>query len=271
MGNNNYLIHLYDELLKVTVNPNLGAAIVSCTFDNIDIFRSNVNTDEPRQSSCFIMAPFCSWLPENGFVWENKRVNPVSNLIDGKPAVHGYAWQSKWQVVSQTNNELTLKHSCKNDDWPWHYSLEQKISLRDGSLFISLVFKNKSKQVAPMSMGLHPYFPLSHDTQIQVGMNNDKGLINKVFANDFDGCITEPLWNGKIHYTNKVISLNISAQANTKLFLGIYRPKNENYICLEPITQILNTEKLENSAIGFNRIKANETAYLRYSVKPTLR
>ncbi|MGJ8679460.1 hypothetical protein [Paraglaciecola sp.] len=270
MATSNYattdnLIHLKQGALEAFVNPELGGAIVGVYYNSQPIMQSNLGATDPRKGACFVMAPFCSWLPEQGFDWQGQHFQQASNLLKDKPAVHGYAWQSCCDLIEQSPNSIILSFPV-HKDWPWPYKLTQQIELNADSISITLLYINMANNVAPASLGLHPYFKLTKNMQIQVN-NSPKARLNIVHGNINDECYTVRDWDGHIAITSPERNMNLSANSNSRLFLGVYRMANADTICLEPITQELNLSHIENPENGFTALEPNQSLELKVEIK----
>jgi galactose mutarotase-like enzyme len=251
--------------LVLYINPNLGGAIVGVYLNKVAIMQSNLHASDPRQAACFIMAPFCGWLPKQGFNWLGQHYQPNSNLTDGKPAVHGYGWQSRCEIIEQSNHSLTLNYP-PNKHWPWSYKLTQQIELNADSISITLLYTNMANNVAPASLGLHPYFNLTKNTQIQVN-NSPKARFNIAHGNIKDECYTVQDWDGHIAISSPELNMKLSTNTNSRHFLGVYRMANADSICLEPITQELNLSHIENPENGFTALEPNQSLELSVEIQ----
>lgn len=268
---NNKLIKLEAGQLILYVNKSFGGAIVAAYYHDKAFLRSNIKAKEPRESSCFVMAPFCGWLPNKGFNWADQQYNPESNLVKNKPAVHGYAWQNDMQVISQKENKLVLKyHFSKTTDWPWSFDVEQTFLLDNENVEITLKVTNQATVNAPVALGLHPYFNLNKNSSIRITTQGQALPLYKSFGNLEDECETLMNWCGSLCVEQKHMCIYMHAEADTKLYLGIYRPANADYICLEPISQQLNCLDLSDNILGFDSVTAGSSRFIKLTLSPKL-
>jgi galactose mutarotase-like enzyme len=251
--------------LTAVVNTKLGGAILGLYYKNRPIMQTNIEAIDPRQTACFVMAPFCGWLPKQGFNWQGQGFQPAGNLLKDKPAVHGYAWQTECDILEYSRNSIKLNYP-PHAQWPWPYRLTQQIVLNANTMSITLLYTNLAAVIAPASLGLHPYFNLSKNTQIQVN-KSPKARVNIFHGNPKDECYTLREWDGHIAITSPEKNMSVIANSNSRQFLGIYRMANADSICLEPITQELNLPNIENPESGFTALEPNQSLELHVEIK----
>lgn len=251
--------------LCAVVSTKLGGAILGLYYKETPIMQTNLEATDPRQTACFVMAPFCGWLPKQGFTWQGQHFQLAGNLLKNKPAVHGYAWQTECETLEQNSSSLTLNYPPA-PQWRWHYRLTQQIVLNANTMSITLLYTNLAAVIAPASLGLHPYFNLSKNTLIQVN-NSPKARVNIFHGNPKDECYTLREWDGHIAITSPEKNMRFRANSNSRQFLGVYRMANADSICLEPITQELNLPHIENPESGFTALEPNQSLELSVEIK----
>ena len=74
---------------------------------------------------------------------------------------HGFARNLPWQVVRSSERAATLE--LRSDDatraqYPWDFTVEQTIGLRDRALSLQQTITNRSDTAMPFGFGFHPYF-----------------------------------------------------------------------------------------------------------------
>lgn len=258
------MISLRAGSMLVTVDPTLGGSIVRAEHGGKALLRGNLDACDPREGGCFPLTPFCGLLPEQGFFWQGGLVKPKPNLLNFKVAVHGYAWLNPWRVDRQLNNELTLTQLYQATDWPWDYSVKQCIKLHHDSFEQSIEVKNLSQETAPVGLGLHPYFPICKDSVFQ---SPDTEYSNGVSADQltFDRGIRN--WTGSARLRTENHQVALTAVSSTKCFLALYRPEGAPYLCLEPMTQRLDSATPDDIEQGFDTLQAGEVLTLSMTVK----
>ena len=200
---------------------------------------------EPRQASCYPLLPFAN------------RIDQARLAIDGRVAVitpapsephglHGTGWHALWTLGAQSSDHLLLTLQGGGDpSWPWRWAAQQQFTLSASGLTIELILTNMDRVPAPASIGLHPAFVLGKGTRIETAIDGiwDCGpdLIpngwrstdwQTIGNRELDNCLTG--WSGKaiIHAPDRP---PITLTANTS-HLQVYRPKDADFICLEPVT-----------------------------------
>lgn len=251
--------------LCAVVSTKLGGAILGLYYKERPIMQTNLEATDPRQTACFVMAPFCGWLPKQGFTWQGQHFQLAGNLLKNKPAVHGYAWQTECDILEHSRNSIKLNYPT-HAQWPWPYRLTQQIVLNANTMSITLLYTNLAAVIAPASLGLHPYFNLSKNTRIQVN-KNPKAKVNIFHGNPIEECYTLQEWDGHIAITSPEKNMSVIANSNSRQFLGIYRMASADSISLEPITQELNLPRIENPESGFTALEPNQSLELHVEIK----
>jgi galactose mutarotase-like enzyme len=98
------------------------------------------------------------------FTWQGRQHAIVANDRPGV-ALHGIVHDAAWEVleagdsylISRFNSELVPDRPQR---WPWPYLLTTTHRLDAGALTLELQVENRSDEVVPHLLGLHPYFPL---------------------------------------------------------------------------------------------------------------
>lgn len=78
--------------------------------------------------------------------------------------IHGFGWQSAWEVAGQDASSLTLAHGRKDRDDPYTYRAVLRIEIGDDQARISLSVTNHATRALPYGAGFHPWFNASADS-----------------------------------------------------------------------------------------------------------
>jgi len=144
-----------------------------------------------------------------------------------------------------SNHLLLTLEGGADRAWPWRWSAEQRFSITQSGLTVNLGLTNIDTVSAPASIGLHPAFLLKGETRIETGIDGiwdcRPNLIPSgwrpigwpdIEAHPLDNCLTG--WSGCATIRTPD-QRPITLVADTG-HLQVYRPKGENFICLEPVT-----------------------------------
>ena len=200
---------------------------------------------DPRWSGCFPLLPFANRIDQAHLAFEGR----VAEIIPALPephGLHGTGWQSNWTVKEIGSDHLVLTLEGGGDQtWPWRWYAEQRFSITESALSINLILTNIDTVPAPASIGLHPAFMFEAETRIETNIDGiwdcRTDLIPSgwrpiawpdIEAQALDNCLTG--WSGRAVLRMPSQS-PITLVADTS-HLQIYRPKGENFVCLEPVT-----------------------------------
>lgn len=186
---------------------------------------------------------------------------------------HGFGRVSNWQVISKSDNECHLKltNNDISDDfkklYPYQFAIELKIKALNNILNYQIYITNTGTIDLPISPGLHPYWPISHQDKNKIitnlpdfdAKNIDWDNNSPDYMVDFDGHFIANFPDYKLTITNtsddiKFKHLQIWSQNTTF--------PDYNFICFEPTTLVKNGINL-NPII----IKPNQTVNLSLQFK----
>ncbi len=145
---------LKNENLRLLIDPQDGARIVSLSAFGFDVLRPWHPERRAFQYGCFPMVPWVGRLGNATLKMGNKHYALPAN----KPphALHGMACYSLWEVVKQTNKTVVLRSQLSNP-WPWQGDVRQVITL-DGDTVLLRLEIHSAKESFPASAGWHPWF-----------------------------------------------------------------------------------------------------------------
>jgi galactose mutarotase-like enzyme len=230
-------IVIQNELNKLTVLPESGQ-ILQWIFNGRSIFYKG---SSPRRSGVPILFPFANPLKDGIFELSGKEIPQ-----------HGFARDFSFKsqttadsiLLTQTNDDISEQ---MQEAFPFKYELELKFSIEIQKLFYQITVRNLDDKQIAIAPGVHPYFPILHETKKDLLISNLEGFdtekINfkkfskEIFYNFSDSIlITFP--GGKL--------LEISEESNPKQFqnlvLWTQNPgqKDCNFVCLELFTKQTN-------------------------------
>lgn len=256
-----------DMALAVTLQ---GGAIE--TFRRADQALFCTRAMAPSLAS-FPMLPFCSRIKQGRFRQASQQIQLAPNFPPEPNAIHGFGWQSLWQVESLEAHACALIYEHEEaysaeTGWPWVYRGRQDFLLTQNALHLTLSIENCSDHAMPVGLGLHPYLPLTPDTFVefqcrgQVSMEKDflprdseldhGRLVNPLAhkpwqTQSLDSVFTRRSGDATIVWPGQDWSLRIEPDAALAHWIA-YAPKPEGFICIEPVSHLPNAINLESAA-----------------------
>lgn len=255
---------------ELQITSDGGCICVYRLADGFDILRpaNNVETINPLEASSFPLVPYSNRIEGGVFVFQGQRHAVPLNFGNHPHSIHGVGWQSKWQVVSQTENKIILELPYSGDGWPFAFVAHQIFTLKGNSLRQELKIKNMSDGPMPVGLGSHPYFKKHGEVFLTAGvekvwMNNEECLpIERMrvpeawdlkTGKNVDTLMCDHLfeaWRGSamIRWPKEKRSLKLSA-SNDLDRLVVYAPKGEEFFCVEPVSHITDAFNLSGKGM----------------------
>ena len=160
---------------KVTVEPGTGALIRAIEWQAPDGTTHQLlyspgdvaaTSKMPNRFGAWAMVPFAN-RAFGGILRDGALVYDLPiNAPDGEATIHGFGWQSAWDVSHSSAARLILRHSRSEMSGPYHYTAQLSISLVPGTVAIALSVVNLGDIALPYGIGLHPWFPCAQDTRL---------------------------------------------------------------------------------------------------------
>ena len=169
---------------------------------------------------------------------------------------------------------MKLLHKGEHN-FPFKYSAIQKYTLSKNSLIINIKIKNIDIFPFDVGIGFHPWFKISKKSELfsntfnYIDYKNNKFKTKNYFKKKTNSILLYKNkidrsfigWNGKSKLIiNKNISINITNKKNVNK-IHIYSPKNKDFFCIEPTTNIddaFNLKKNGSKSHGLKKIKPKE-------------
>ena len=271
--------------LYLEYNPNIGGSIfkfqAKINNKKYNIFRSYNKRATKKYSSYFSgyfsTIPYFGVIRKNSLLYKNKYVSLQRTHPLEPDTIHGEGWVNKWTIIKKNKNSVSLKftHHGKKS-FPFKYETIQRFKLIKNSLEIKVTINNKDNKAFDCGIGFHPWFNIDKKSRIfsntykYLEIHNNKNVkIKKLLQNkkafDFNKInIDETFinWNGNTKLIlNKLIKIFIKNKKNVKN-LHIYSPKNENFFCVEPVTNIRDAYYCKKNNIknhGLKNLKPKKT------------
>lgn len=297
MAHKNEIIELSYGSLSLALAPACGGSIHSFRLHQsgktIELMRPASAGGGVLDMACFPLVPFSNRIERGMFVYEDCKIlsAPNSTLPDSYP-LHGHGWEHPWHVsaLSDDHATLTYEHPADAEDgWPWTYKAAQEFKLDASGLTVTLGLTNLDSRRMPCGLGLHPYFPADQATRVHASLegvwltdehcipvhhtpippewdfNRDINPLEPVI----DNCFTR--WNGKATISQSGVQLVMSHSGPLRS-LVIYTPANENFFCLEPVSNITNAFNMPaDSNTGVIELEPNQECKVtvNFEVKTT--
>lgn len=148
--------------MRLRVLPACGGTVLDLTYHDRPLLRSGSNEDrqnwDARTFAAFPMTPFIGRIFNGRFEYNSRSVSLPANMPPEPHAIHGFGWQTVWQIDSQTEHELVISQTAAPDDWPWPYRATQTFTLSKRGLDLTLSLTNNGETPMPAGLGWHPYF-----------------------------------------------------------------------------------------------------------------
>ncbi len=269
--------------LTCEVWPKVGGSIASLDMKkdkNIHLLRPTPLQDRYTiaDMACFPLVPYSNRIKNGAFVFEGRRICIPRGPNDLEHALHGHGWCNPWTVQEQKQDRVRMSFNRVEDDaWPFSYRAEQEVTLNENGLDIVLSLKNTGTGNMPAGLGLHPYFPKPRDTTLQAPVQGvwlttpdvipterikvpSNWDINAGLALDtpvLDNCFVG--WSGRAQLTWPQLEKTLNISSDVAKNLVIYCPKDKNFVCVEPVTNIIDAH---------NRINLGEVDTGLVSLRP---
>ena len=269
------MIRLRHGEMVLELAPEVGGGIARLTYRRQDIFRAApLVANDPKRLAGFPMVPFCGRVAVGRFAFGGQEVGLSTE--PGEPhALHGQGWKAAWEVEDQGADHARLAFRYRARGWPWDYAAGQTFRLAGDALIYSLSLTNLSASVMPAGLGLHPYFPLDPDTQLQFSAPLYQPIDQTLLplppepipaAWDFNApqAVTAPIdnpflgWDGRARLTWPSRGLAVEVTTDPLLsHLVIYAPMGEAVVSIEPCTHPIGA--LNHSAQGMALLGPGES------------
>ncbi|MEM9224936.1 MAG: aldose 1-epimerase [Pseudomonadota bacterium] len=244
--------------MMLDLDPHIGGSVRQLSWRGIPILRPAPKDDDisPLDCGAFTMVPFSGRIADGLIDFHGTRHQIPPNFPPEPHAIHGFGWQSRWQIVACDAVSARLRHTPPEGAWPWEYEAQQLFRVTPEELRLTLFLVNKSDMPMPAGFGWHPYFPrenasLQADTHM-VWLSEENMIPSPpvLVTPHFDLTRTRPVRELNMdnafsigstvqHMTwpDRVVTLS-SDPDFTKLI--VYVPPGETYFCVEPATHAPN-------------------------------
>jgi aldose 1-epimerase len=279
------MIQLKAGNCTVELVPECGGGVAAFRWRGVDVMRPAVPGQGVLGLSSFPLIPFSNRIAQGRFRADGRAVTLPPNLpgADQPHAIHGFGWQSVWDVAGATASSARLVHRHAGGDWPWPYTAEQHFRVGPSQLEQTLSLRNDGDSVMPAGLGVHPYFPRA-DARLNLTVDGRWDTDATCLPTQWCALERQPDWfggdaidhvftgrQGSIRIDWPTHMLTIDA-ADDLRFMVVYVPPGADYFCVEPVSHMTDAvNRAEDTATtGLRWLAPGETwtTRLGFTVAP---
>ena len=260
--------------LRLSLRLDLGAAIAGFWRDALPVLVSTEAEalDTAWASGGYLLAPYSNRLGDCQFNWQGQTYRTALNNSISPHSIHGVVLSRPWQLISASADraELQVRHAS-DADWPFAFTLRQRITLTALALQIELAMTNDDTRAQPAGLGWHPYFPKRAHSRLKIQVKErwdsdpatelptravaQHGVNAEVASLGFDHCFGG--WSGVALIDDEQLSLRLSSSLG---YLVVYTPHDKPLFAVEPVSHVNNALNMADPAAhGVRALAAGET------------
>ncbi|MEX0295874.1 aldose 1-epimerase [Pseudomonas putida] len=237
--------------------PAWGGRIAHLRADGLDVLlpisaEAFDPLDWPR-AGAYPLIPYSNRI-RNAHLHFAGRDYPLSAHPAAKPhTLHGVTHTVPWQVVDQSDQQLTIACKYQGEHWPWAFRAEQHYLLDGQRLSIELVLINLGDSPMPAGLGLHPYFLRQPGLKVRYQVGREWQIDDQYLATGVCGEVIQAqlidadegqamahyqsAWDGQLllDYPSGILSLKASEPLS---HFVAFAPADSPYLCLEPVSHL---------------------------------
>jgi aldose 1-epimerase len=239
------------------------------------------STAAPNMFGSWAMVPFAN-RAFGGMVDDGERRFAVpDNNTHGGGNIHGFGWQSVWDMLSQTESQAVLQHRRTTGSDPYRYRATQRVSLDRAGMTVELAIANEADSALPYGLGHHPWFACAPDTRL--GMAATGALVfgeafratgsknlpdggpfaaKPVFATGRETAWSFLGWDGVARIETPSTGLGLTLTASESLRCPVvWAPAGADFLCVEPQSHAIGSpsERPAREAAPLTRLEPGET------------
>lgn len=244
-------------------------------------FGATPSTAAPNMFGTWPMVPFAN-RAFGGLVDDGEHCfHVMHNNPRGGGNIHGFGWQSAWEVARYDQNHAVLDHRRSEGEDPYRYLARQEISLGEDGMTVALSVTNEADRALPFGLGHHPWFPCAEDTRLGMtatraltldetfrptGSQNLKGrgpyAKKPVFPTGAEQAWNFLDWDGKARIETPSRGLAIILTASEDLRVPVvWAPAGAEFVCVEPQSHAIGapSEPVVQEIAPLKRLQPGET------------
>jgi aldose 1-epimerase len=184
--------------------------------------------------------------------------------------IHGFGWQSGWDIVRQDATSLVMAHERSGATDPYAYRAVLTIELGDALVRVSLSITNLADQALPYGAGFHPWFNVAPDTTFRFASRGAiafgesfraAGLTEHADGGPFRGgvpvgtlrhelAVSAVDWTGEavLATPSQGLALHIDASPNFRHPV-LWAPAGADFVCFEPQSHCIGAPSLSAARV----------------------
>ena len=231
-----------NELIVETASGQL----VQWIHDGVGVFYQGSSI---RRSGVPILFPFANPLKDDILLVSGKKIGQ-----------HGFGRDSVWKIGKQTSSNIEMILSYDDilpkmqEAYPFVFDAKIILELKVNSLIYTLQITNNGETSMPIAPGIHPYFPIKHESKQNLIINDLQGFdsnhidwnkqSNEYFYN-FNDCVDIEFPNGHS------IAMKQDGQKDFQhLVIWSQTPDSidQDFVCIEPFSRITSPSAQSSTA-----------------------
>lgn len=273
--------------LEAEVVPETGGIVSRLAWTGADGRRRDIlhppgeapTTAKPNFFGTWAMLPFAN--RAFGSVIDDGEARFQVPANDPSGTIHGFGWQSAWDVLRYDRGHTVLEHRRGTGADPYRYRARQEIALDEGGMIIRLAITNEADQALPFGIGHHPWFPCAADTRLVMRAAGAlvfgeafRAIGQEAFAEGGPYADPRPFrsdavtawsfldWDGHARIETPSTGLAITLTASESLSHPVvWAPAGADFLCVEPQSHAIGapSEPAARAAAPLKRLAAGET------------
>lgn len=236
-------------------------------------------TTKPNFFGTWAMLPFAN--RAFGSVVDDGESRFEVTANDPAGTIHGFGWQSAWEVLRSDRSHTVLEHRRSTGADPYRYRAVQDISLDEAGMTIRLAVTNEADRALPFGIGHHPWFACAADTRLVMRAAGAlvfgeafRAVGQQAFAQGGPYAEPQPFrsdtvtawsfldWDGHARIETPSTGLAITLTASESLkHPVVWAPPGADFLCLEPQSHAIGapSEPAARAAAPLRRLAPGET------------